>query len=49
MSKQDVIGARGESIAFTRLTERLAHPDGLFIPHHLGDKCAVFDYLVEYS
>jgi len=48
MGKRDVIGARGEAIAYTRL-RTVCGPDGspYFLPHYLGEKCPTFDFLVE--
>jgi hypothetical protein len=48
MQMQDYIGGRGESIAFTRLTQ--FRPDAdipYFWPHYLGEKCETFDFWVE--
>jgi hypothetical protein len=48
MGIADFIGNRGEAIAFTRLTAMCR--DGhlpYFLPHHLGEKCETFDFLVE--
>jgi hypothetical protein len=48
MGKSDFIGSRGESIAFTRLTEVCRKNDlPYFLPHYLGEKCPTFDFLVE--
>ncbi len=48
MGKSDITGSRGESIAFMRLTPN-CRDDGssYFLPHFLGEKCPLFDYLVE--
>ena len=48
MGNADIIGERGESIAFTLLT-KICRADDLpyFWPHHLGAKCETFDFLVE--
>jgi hypothetical protein len=48
MGKRDVIGARGEAIAYMRLTT-VCGPGGLpyFLPHFLSEKCPTFDFLVE--
>jgi len=48
MHAKDHLGSRGEYIAFMRLTE-VCPPHDLpyFIPHFLGDKCPLFDALVE--
>ena len=48
LSKKDHMGMRGENISFVRLTE-VCQPNELpyFIPHFLGDKCPLFDALVE--
>lgn len=49
MGNTDVIGGRGEAIAFARLA-RLCRDDSdlpYFWPHYLGDKCETFDFLVE--
>lgn len=48
LSKKDHLGRRGESIAFVRLTEVCRDSDlPYFVPHFLGDKCPLFDALVE--
>ncbi len=48
MGNADVIGERGESIAFTLLTKICRADDTpYFWPHHLGAKCETFDFLVE--
>ena len=49
MGITDFLGARGEAIAFARLT-RICRTDAdlpYFWPHFLGDKCETFDFLVE--
>src|SRR4051794_9045051 len=48
MHPKDHLGMRGEYLAFTRLTE-VCQLDDLpyFVPHFLGDKCPLFDALVE--
>jgi hypothetical protein len=49
MAITDVIGGRGEAIAFARLA-RVCRTDAdlpFFWPHYLGDKCETFDILVE--
>ena len=49
MGITDVIGGRGEAIAFARLA-RLCRSDAdlpYFWPHYLGEKCETFDFLVE--
>jgi hypothetical protein len=49
MGITDVIGGRGEAIAFARLA-RVCRPDAdlpYFWPHYLGEKCETFDFLVE--
>lgn len=49
MGITDVIGGRGEAIAFARLA-RVCRSDAdlpYFWPHYLGDKCQTFDFLVE--
>jgi Domain of unknown function (DUF4365) len=48
MGNADIIGGRGESIAFICLT-KIGREDDLpyFWPHFLGEKCATFDFLVE--
>src|SRR5438270_11990352 len=49
MGITDVIGGRGEAIAFARLA-RICRPDAdlpYFWPHYLGEKCETFDFLVE--
>src|SRR5262249_49774954 len=46
--KADEVGARGEAIAYARLTEAFQkNGRSYFLPHFLGDKCPTFDYLVE--
>lgn len=47
LSKRDHLGRRGESIAFVRLTEVCQADEPYFLPHFLGDKCPLFDVLVE--
>ncbi|HEY7426218.1 MAG TPA: hypothetical protein VH682_18450 [Gemmataceae bacterium] len=48
LSKKDHLGSRGEKIAFVRLTEVCQANDlPYFVPHFLGDKCPLFDALVE--
>jgi hypothetical protein len=44
----DIIGGRGQAIAATRLT-RICRDDDVpyFWPQFLGDKCPLFDFLVE--
>jgi hypothetical protein len=49
MEIADVIGGRGEAIAFARLA-RVCRTDAdlpYFWPHYLGEKCETFDFLVE--
>lgn len=49
MGITDVIGGRGEAIAFARLA-RVCRADAdlpYFWPHYLGEKCETFDFLVE--
>src|SRR5262249_26735778 len=49
MEITDVIGGRGEVIAFARLA-RIWRTDAdlpYFWPHYLGEKCETFDFLVE--
>ena len=48
MGITDIIGGRGQAIAATRLT-RICRDDNLpyFWPQFLGDKCPLFDFLVE--
>ena len=48
MGNTDVIGGRGEAIAFAWLT-KVCRDDDLpyFWPHFLGEKCQTFDFLVE--
>src|SRR5262245_51095135 len=42
------MGRRGENISFVRLTEVCQAKDlPYFVPHFLGDKCPLFDVLVE--
>jgi hypothetical protein len=42
------MGRRGENISFVRLTEVCqANELPYFVPHFLGDKCPLFDVLVE--
>jgi hypothetical protein len=48
LSTKDHLGRRGENIAFVRLTEVCQANDlPYFLPHFLGDKCPLFDALVE--
>jgi hypothetical protein len=49
MGITDVIGGRGEAIAFARLARRCRLDSELpyFWPHYLGEKCETFDFLVE--
>jgi hypothetical protein len=48
LSRKDHLGKRGENIAFLRLTEVCQANDlPYFVPHFLGDKCPLFDALVE--
>src|SRR5580698_6654225 len=48
MGNTDIIGSRGESIAFTKLTKVCRNDDlPYFWPHYLGEKCETFDFLVE--
>src|SRR4051794_4787549 len=48
MHKKDHMGRRGETISFVRLTEVCQANDmPSFLPHFLGDKCPLFDILVE--
>jgi hypothetical protein len=48
LSTKDHLGRRGENIAFVRLTEVCQVNDlPYFVPHFLGDKCPLFDVLVE--
>lgn len=47
LSRKDHLGRRGESIAFVRLTEVCQADAPYFLPHFLGDKCPLFDALVE--
>src|SRR5262249_8258982 len=49
MGITDFIGGRGEAIAFTRLTRACRADSGLpyFWPHFRGEKCEIFDFLVE--
>ncbi|MBY0230645.1 MAG: hypothetical protein K2W96_15270 [Gemmataceae bacterium] len=49
MSDADLIGKRGESIAYSRLTlpREAGSPRPLFALHHLGDKFETLDFLVE--
>jgi len=48
MGNTDVIGGRGESIAFVRLTAVCRDDDRpYFWAHFLGEKCETFDFLVE--
>jgi hypothetical protein len=49
MGITDVIGGRGEAIAFARLA-RVCRSDAdlpYFWPHYLGEKCETLDFLVE--
>ncbi len=48
MGKTDYVGSRGEAIAYTRLSEVCRRNDlPFFFPHHLGEKCPTFDFLVD--
>lgn len=48
LSNKDHLGRRGENIAFVRLTQVCQANDlPYFVPHFLGDKCPLFDALVE--
>jgi hypothetical protein len=48
MDKKDHMGMRGENISFVRLAEVCQANDlPYFLPHFLGDKCPLFDVLVE--
>jgi hypothetical protein len=48
LSKKDHLGRRGEFIAVLRLTQVCQANDlPYFVPHFLGDKCPLFDALVE--
>jgi hypothetical protein len=48
LSRKDHLGKRGENIAFLRLAEVCQAGDlPYFLPHFLGDKCPLFDALVE--
>lgn len=49
MGRTDVIGDRGQAIAFARLAHICRADADLpyFWPHYLGDKCQTFDFLVE--
>jgi hypothetical protein len=48
LSRKDHLGRRGENIAFARLAE-VCQADDLpyFVPYFLGDKCPLFDAVVE--
>jgi hypothetical protein len=48
MDRKDHLGRRGENIAIVRLTEVCQANDlPYFTPHFLGEKCELFDALVE--
>lgn len=49
MGSADFIGGRGEAIAFSHLTQVCRTDVDLpyFWPHFLGEKCELFDFLVE--
>jgi hypothetical protein len=49
MGIADFIGGRGEAIAHKQITTFCrVDPDlPYFVPHHLGEKCRTFDFLVE--
>ena len=44
---KDYIGKRGESIVVERLMDFCGRPLPFFDPHPLGEKCGIFDFLVE--
>ncbi|HUY87603.1 MAG TPA: hypothetical protein VMV10_02600 [Pirellulales bacterium] len=44
---KDYIGKRGEFIVAEKLTDFCGRPLPFFDPHPLGEKCGVFDFLVE--
>jgi hypothetical protein len=47
MALRDFIGKRGESIVSERLLDFCGRDLPYFDPHPLGEKCPIFDYLVE--
>lgn len=47
MTARDMIGKRGEAIVCGSLADFCGRPLPYFDPHHLGEKCQTFDYLVE--
>jgi Domain of unknown function (DUF4365) len=47
MIAKDLIGKRGETIAWEHLLDFCGNPSPYFDPHPLGEKCPTFDYLVE--
>jgi hypothetical protein len=47
MDARDLIGRRGEFIACTRLSDFCGNAIGYFRPYVLGEKCPLFDLLVE--
>jgi hypothetical protein len=49
MGIADFIGGRGEAIAHKQFSQfcRIEPDLPFFVPHHLGEKCRTFDYLVE--
>lgn len=47
MDARDQIGKRGEYIACLRLMDFCGNPRAYFNPYMLGEKCPVFDLLVE--
>jgi hypothetical protein len=44
---KDYIGKRGEYVIAEKLIDFCGRPLPFFDPHHLGEKCAIFDFLVE--
>lgn len=47
MSARDLIGKRGEAIVCAALLNFCGRETSYFDPHPLGEKCPIFDYLVE--
>ena len=47
MGARDTIGRRGEFLACTRLSDFCGNVTAYFNPHALGEKCPLFDLLVE--
>jgi hypothetical protein len=47
MDARDLIGKRGEFIACSRLLDFCGNKSAYFNPYPLGDKCPLYDLLVE--